>query len=133
MRVLQFAFGGAVEERFLPHTFDRNSVVYTGTHDNDTTRGWYEALTPAELTAFGRYAPEAERKPVAALVRLALASVADTAIVPLQDVLSLGMEARLNVPGTQTGKWVWRADADMLHPARFDRLGELTETYCRRP
>lgn len=131
MRVLQFAFGGAVEERFLPHGFDRNQVVYTGTHDNDTTRGWYDALTPAEVSAFRRYAPEAHRDPVTALLRLAWASVADTAIAPLQDVLGLGSEARMNTPGTPTGNWGWRATAEQIALARLDRLGEMTETYGR--
>jgi 4-alpha-glucanotransferase len=131
MRILQFAFGGAVEERFLPHGFDRNQVVYTGTHDNDTTRGWHDALTPAELSTLRRYTPEAQRDPVAALLRLAWASVADTAVAPLQDVLGLGSAARMNTPGTPTGNWGWRATADQIAPARFDRLGEMTETYGR--
>ncbi|MBN9121441.1 MAG: 4-alpha-glucanotransferase [Planctomycetes bacterium] len=133
MRVLQFAFGGAVEERFLPHAFDRNAVVYTGTHDNDTTRGWYEALTAGERAAFYRYAPEAARDPVWALIRLGLGSVADTAVAPLQDVLDLGGEARMNVPGTATGNWRWRVTAEQLAGGHFDRLGELTETYGRKP
>jgi 4-alpha-glucanotransferase len=133
MRVLQFAFGGAVEDRFLPHMFDRNLVAYTGTHDNDTTRGWYDALTPAEAAAFHRYAPDAGRDPVWALVRLAWASVADTAIAPVQDVLGLGTEARMNVPGTPVGNWAWRVTDEILDPAAFERLGEMTETYRRRP
>ncbi|VTT97829.1 4-alpha-glucanotransferase : 4-alpha-glucanotransferase OS=Roseiflexus castenholzii (strain DSM 13941 / HLO8) GN=Rcas_2645 PE=3 SV=1: Glyco_hydro_77 [Gemmataceae bacterium] len=132
MRILQFAFGGAVEARFLPHAFDRNVVAYTGTHDNDTTRGWYAGLTPHEVAALERYAPEAKADPVWALIRLALASVADTAIVPLQDVLDLGTEARMNVPGTVgPWNWSWRATAEQLAPAAFDRLGALTATYGR--
>ena len=133
MRVLQFAFGGAVEDRFLPHGFDRNTVAYTGTHDNDTTRGWYESLTPVELTALRRYAPEADTDPVWALIRLAWVSVADTAVAPLQDVLDLGTEHRMNVPGTPTGNWEWRFTADMLTDESLDRLGEMTETYGRKP
>ena len=132
MRVLQFAFGGAVEERFLPHAFDRNTVAYTGTHDNDTTRGWYKALTPAEVASYHRYVPEADRDPVWALIRLAWSSVADTAITPLQDVLGLGTEARMNLPGTAEGNWLWRATAGQLRADAFDRLGELTDTYHRR-
>ena len=133
MRVLQFAFGGAVEDRFLPHGFDRNVVAYTGTHDNDTTRGWYEALTAAERTALHRYAPEAKRDPVWALIRLAWASVADTSVAPLQDVLDLGPEARMNRPGTAEGNWGWRVAAAQLKVRHFDRLGDLTETYGRKP
>jgi 4-alpha-glucanotransferase len=133
MRVLQFAFGGAVEERFLPHGFERNVLAYTGTHDNDTTLGWYNTLTELERTRFQRYAPEARSEPVWALIRLAWASVADTAIAPLQDVLGLGTEARMNIPGKADGNWNWRVAASQLEGDRFERLGELTETYGRKP
>ena len=131
IRVMQFAFGGAVEERFLPHLYDSNVVACTGTHDNDTTRGWYDTLTPAEVAAFHRYAPEAARDPVWALTRLTWASVADTAIAPLQDVLALGSDARMNVPGTPTDNWTWRVTEDQLAHDHFDRFGELTTTYGR--
>jgi 4-alpha-glucanotransferase len=133
MRIVQFAFGGAVEERFLPHTYDHNCVAYTGTHDNDTTRGWYEKLTDTERTNLLRYAPDAKANPVWALMRLAWASVADLAVAPLQDLLDLGTEHRMNVPGTPTGNWRWRYPAKRLTTARLDRLGELTETYGRAP
>ena len=133
MRILQFAFGGAVEARFLPHHFDRDTVAYTGTHDNDTTRGWYDALNAAEVAAYRRYAPDAERDPVWALTRLAWASVAETAIAPLQDILGLGTAARMNVPGTASGNWTWRVTAEQLAGGDFDRLGELTATYGRKP
>lgn len=131
MRIVQFAFGGAVEERFLPHTYDHNCVAYTGTHDNDTTLGWYEKLTDVERANLLRYAPEAKAKPVWALIRLAWASVADLAVAPLQDVLELGTEHRMNVPGTPTGNWRWRYPARRLTAARLDRLAELTATYGR--
>ncbi|HKB01161.1 MAG TPA: 4-alpha-glucanotransferase [Gemmataceae bacterium] len=131
MRIVQFAFGGAVEERFLPHTYDHNCVAYTGTHDNDTTRGWYDKLTGTERTNLHRYAPDAKANPVRALMRLAWASVADLAVAPLQDVLDLGTEHRMNVPGTPSGNWRWRYPARRLTAARLDRLGELTETYGR--
>ena len=133
MRILQFAFGGAVEDRFLPHGYERNCAVYTGTHDNDTTAGWYAGLTPAELAALRRYVPGVDRDPVGELLRVAWASVADFAIAPLQDVLGLGTEARMNLPGTETGNWSWRFTADMLDPDRLERLAELTATYGRRP
>ena len=133
MRILQFAFGGAVEERFLPHTYDRHCVAYTGTHDNDTTRGWYEALQPNEREAIHRYAPEATADPVWALMRLAWASVADWAIAPVQDVLDLGTDARMNVPGVADGNWGWRLDEGMLTAGHLDRLAELTTTYGRQP
>jgi 4-alpha-glucanotransferase len=133
MRVLQFAFGGAVEDRFLPHVFDRNLVVYTGTHDNDTTRGWYENLTREERARYSQYTPEAKTDPVWALTRLAWASVADLAVVPLQDLLDLGSEARINTPGTMAGNWRWRArDRDVAAGTTWvGRLREFTTTYGR--
>ncbi len=133
MRVLQFAFAGAVEERFLPHRYDRNTVVYTGTHDNETTRGWFAAATPGERRNLERYLGRAVREEDASweLVRLAWASVADLAVSPLQDVLSLGSEARMNAPGTATGNWAWRCPPGEPSAALLERLGEMTETYGR--
>lgn len=132
MRVLQFAFGGAVEARFLPHRYTRDLFVTTGTHDNDTTRGWFDKLTPAERRAYEEYAPEVAREPVWALVRLAWASVADFAFAPLQDLLGLGSEARLNTPGVASGNWRWRATAaQAADRAWIERLAELTRGYER--
>jgi 4-alpha-glucanotransferase len=131
MRILQFAFGGAVERRFLPHNLQRNVVVYTGTHDNDTTRGWYSGLTEEERTRFLRYAPGADLDPSWCLIRLAWASVADCAITPLQDILRLDREARMNRPGTTSGNWCWRFQESQLETKLLDRLVELTETYER--
>jgi 4-alpha-glucanotransferase len=133
MRILQFAFGGAVEARFLPHGFTPNVVTYTGTHDNDTTAGWAEKLTAEERRQFARYAPESVGDPVRALLRLGWASVADLAIAPLQDLLGLGSEARLNTPGTTTGNWVWRvSDAALADRGWGEFLGEITEVYGRQ-
>ena len=131
MRILQFAFGGAPERRFLPHRHERNTVVYTGTHDNDTTHGWYKTLTGDELDFLRRYAPSTENDISWDLIRLAWMSVADYAIAPLQDVLSLGEEARMNWPGRPSGNWRWRFRADMLSEELLDRLAELTEIYER--
>jgi 4-alpha-glucanotransferase len=132
MRILQFAFGGAVEPRFLPHRFDRNLAVYTGTHDNDTTRGWYALLSEAEQDAYHRYLPEAEREPVWALIRAGWASVADLVIAPLQDLLGLGSGGRLNRPGAAVGNWRWRAtDLDLTHPPWVERLLEFGRLYER--
>ncbi|HJZ57418.1 MAG TPA: 4-alpha-glucanotransferase [Gemmataceae bacterium] len=134
MRILQFAFGGAVEGRFLPHRFTRDAVVYTGTHDNNTTGGWFNKLTDAERRNFVRYTPEADRNPVWSLIRLAWASVADLAVAPLQDLVELGSEARMNVPGTTTGNWRWRADTSATRqPEWVERLREMTEVYERLP
>ncbi|QDU19375.1 4-alpha-glucanotransferase [Urbifossiella limnaea] len=131
MRILQFAFGGAVEPRFRPHRFTPDAVAYTGTHDNDTTAGWYARLTSAERADFARYAAGAE-DPVRALLRLAWASVAELAVCPLQDLLGLGSEARMNTPGTTIGNWTWRAPAAALAaPDWLDFLREVTATYER--
>jgi 4-alpha-glucanotransferase len=134
MRILQFAFGGAVEPRFLPHWFTRSLFVTTGTHDNDTTRGWYDKLTPPERTAYERYIPGAARDPVWSLVRIAWSSVANLAMVPLQDLLGLGSEARLNSPGIASGNWRWRATAaQVAEPEWVERLAEYGRTYDREP
>jgi 4-alpha-glucanotransferase len=131
MRVLQFAFGGAAEDRFLPHNYDHHTVVYTGTHDNDTTRGWSESLTETEARFLCRYAPGVDAEISWGLIRLAWASVADYALAPLQDVLSLGTAARMNLPGRPAGNWRWRFTEGMLTDAVLARLADLTEVYAR--
>jgi 4-alpha-glucanotransferase len=133
MRVLQFAFGGGFDNPFLPHNYPRNSLVYTGTHDNDTTVGWYGSLSKEEQSRVRRYAACDGSDISWELIRLAWGSVADTAIAPLQDVLGLAREGRINVPGTASGNWGWRATADMVTHDRLGRLRELTETYDRAP
>lgn len=133
MRVLQFAFAGGVEPRFLPHRHDRNTVVYTGTHDNDTTRGWFAGAGPAGQARLERYLGQACREETVSwqLLRLAWASVADLAVAPAQDLLSLGREARMNVPGEPTGNWRWRLRPGQLDEPVLARLAELTETFER--
>ena len=131
MRILQFGFGGATEARFLPHNFERHTVVYTGTHDNDCTRGWHACITDAERDFFHRYSASTGADPAWDLMRLAWSSVADLAIAPLQDVLDLGSEARMNYPGQPAGNWDWRFQAPMLTDQRLDRLAEWTEIYDR--
>jgi 4-alpha-glucanotransferase len=131
MRIAQFAFGGATEERFLPHNYERHTVVYTGTHDNNTTAGWYQELTPAERAYFRRYAPDSGEGPAQELMRLAWASVAELAVTPLQDLLGLGADARMNMPGRPSGNWRWRATQAQIAGANWKRLAEMTETYQR--
>jgi 4-alpha-glucanotransferase len=132
MRVLQFAFGGATEDRFLPHNFEsRNTVVYTGTHDNDTTWGWYRQVTERERDFVRRYLGRDGHDIAWDLIRLAWSSVADYAVAPLQDVLNLGSEARMNLPGSASGNWSWRLAEGQLTRAALDRLGELTTLYGR--
>jgi 4-alpha-glucanotransferase len=142
MAVLQFAFAGdPLTNTFLPHHYTRDLVVYTGTHDNDTTAGWWTAgvgdttRTPEEVKAERDFAlaylASDGREIHWDLVRAAFASVADTAIVPLQDVLGLGGEARMNVPSREHGNWCWRFRAGDLADACRDRLRRLAATYGR--
>jgi 4-alpha-glucanotransferase len=133
-RVLQFAFDGHADNPYLPHNFVNNTVVYTGTHDNDTTRGWYEALPDWQRHNFWNYLgrPGGEAQEAAwDLIRLAWSSPAALAIAPLQDVLDLGSEARMNVPGRADGNWRWRCTIDMLSGPALQSLGGVTETSHR--
>jgi 4-alpha-glucanotransferase len=133
MRILQFAFGGATENRFLPHHYERNTVVYTGTHDNDTTWGWYEGIQEGERDLVRRYLGRTGDDLAWDLIRLAWASVADYAMVPLQDLLDLGTEARMNLPGRPSGNWRWRFTVDQLTIEMLDRMEALTRLYSREP
>jgi 4-alpha-glucanotransferase len=133
MRVLQFAFGGEPENLFLPHNYEPNTVVYTGTHDNDTTRSWFATLPQHEKAFLNRYAPWVERDPAWELLRLAWSSVGDLALAPLQDVLGLGTEARMNLPGRPAGNWCWRLTPDQLSRAHLEKLADLTVLYSRAP
>jgi 4-alpha-glucanotransferase len=133
MRILQFAFGGAQEDRFFPHHYDHHTVVYTGTHDNETTVGWFHGLSQRERQFFQRYAPGASADPAWTLIRLAWASVADLAVAPLQDLLRLGNEARMNLPGKAEGNWRWRANPALITSPLVERLADLTDVYQRGP
>ncbi len=131
MRVLQFAFGGDAENEHLPHNFTQDNVVYTGTHDNDTTRGWF-ATAPRHERAFALdYLRTDAAHVVQAMIRASYASVAVLAMVPLQDVLGLGSEARLNVPSRPTGNWEWRFTEEMLLPTASRNLARLVSLYGR--
>jgi 4-alpha-glucanotransferase len=133
MKVLQFAFGGGPENPYLPHNYkDANCVVYTGTHDNDTTRGWFSNLPDTERAHVLRYLRiDGQVNITQELIRLALSSTARIAIVPLQDVLDLDSAARINTPGAPEGNWSWRVRADQLDASRADCLAELTKLYGR--
>jgi 4-alpha-glucanotransferase len=133
MKVLQFAFDGGPENPFLPHHFERDVVVYTGTHDNDTTVGWWEARSEAERDYARRYLGTDGHDIAWDLIRLALASVADLAIIPLQDVLELGTATRMNFPSRPEGNWAWRVRPGELTPAHAARLRDLAATYGRIP
>jgi 4-alpha-glucanotransferase len=136
MRVLQFGFDGNPNNPHLPHTYGHNAVAYTGTHDNNTSRGWFEALPEAEQRIvwnyLGRYSGDSSEIP-AALIGLAWSSRAALAIAPLQDVLNLGAEARMNVPGGTDGNWRWRWTEGVLSRTAFERLRELTKLSNRWP
>jgi 4-alpha-glucanotransferase len=134
MRVLQFAFDGHADNPYLPHNFVHNTVAYTGTHDNATTRQWYEELPDYQRQNFWSYlkrAPGTSADVAPELMRLAWSSPAALAIAPLQDLLNLGSEARMNVPGRADGNWRWRVREDMLSPDAFQWLRDLTESSKR--
>jgi len=133
MKILQFAFGGGADNGDLPHNYERAYVVYTGTHDNDTTAGWYATALPHEKEYVRAYAHSDGADPAWDLIRLAYASVADTAVVPLQDVLGLGNEARMNLPARPGGNWQWRYIAGALTDALSERVAELARLYGRAP
>ena len=131
MKVLQFAFGSDARNPHLPHNFTHNCVVYTGTHDNDTTVGWFASRSQKERAAVLRYLGRPPGEIHWEMVRLAFSSVATIAIVPLQDLLGLGTEARMNLPGKAEGNWEWRFTPDRLGTHLAERLRELAETYGR--
>jgi 4-alpha-glucanotransferase len=134
MKVLQFAFGSDPGNPFLPFNYSRNFVVYTGTHDNDTTVGWFNQANDYEkqnlLLYLGCVSPEGIHWD---LIRLALSSIANQAIIPLQDILGLGTEARMNFPSTAEGNWDWRYEPKALTEQLSDRLKILTKLYGRAP
>ncbi len=134
MRVLQFAFDGKADNPHLPDNYVANTIAYTGTHDNATTRGWYEALSAPEQQTVWKWlgrSPGAAAEVAPALLRLAWESVAALAIAPLQDLLNLGNEARMNVPGRGEGNWRWRCTEEMLSTRAFEWLSDLTNTSGR--
>lgn len=133
-RVLQFAFDGNADNPHLLANYSTNTVVYTGTHDNDTTRGWFESLTETERRRVWRCLNRTEgdgREITGELLRVGWSSAAALAIAPLQDLLNLGSEARMNLPGTAEGNWRWRATEDMLNASAFEQLKDLTVTSNR--
>ncbi|MGA3156071.1 MAG: 4-alpha-glucanotransferase [Steroidobacteraceae bacterium] len=131
MRVLQFGFDGHATNPHLPHNLVRNELVYTGTHDNDTTLGWYRSLDAESEARVNLYLGCTSADMPMGLVRAALASVAQLAIVPVQDLLALGSEARFNIPGTAQGNWQWRMAAGALDETLARRYRTLNQLYGR--
>jgi 4-alpha-glucanotransferase len=131
MLVLQFAFDGGAANPYLPHNHRRDAVVYTGTHDNDTTCAWFEALPASQQQRVVDYLGHAHEPMPWPLIRAALGSVAQLAIVPMQDVLGLGAGHRMNLPGTTSGNWQWRFVWDDVPPGTAERLHRLVTLYGR--
>ena len=134
MKILQFAFGSDHRNPYLPQNVNRNFVIYTGTHDNDTTMGWFTKASDYEkgrLSAYvGGISPESVHW---TMIRLAMTSVANQSVVPLQDLLGLGSEARMNTPGKAEGNWEWRCTSSMLSETLKEQLKYLTELTGRAP
>jgi 4-alpha-glucanotransferase len=136
MKVLQFAWGDLSGVNvFLPHNYPLNCIVYSGTHDNNTTVGWWNSSEASQgiKDHLGRYVGHYVAEVQWEMIRLAMGSVARMSVVPLQDLLGLGAEARMNTPGVESGNWAWR-----FVPAQFDglprqRLREITRFYARNP
>lgn len=133
MKILQFAFDSGADNPYLPHNFEPGCVVYTGTHDNATTLGWWHDLAPAQRVRIGTYLGNPTPDIPWDLIRLAQASVARLCILPCQDLLGLGDPARFNLPGHPAGNWSWRLLPGQLTSELAERLRELTATYNRQP
>ena len=132
MKVLQFAFDPREASDYLPHNYGANSVVYTGTHDNQTTVGWVDEIGRPDLAFAKKYLNVKKKKDVPdALIRAALSSVSDTAVIPIQDWLGLGAECRTNRPSTLGINWKWRMSADACDEALAERILDLTKLYGR--
>lgn len=135
MKVLQFAFNAEDESDYLPHNYNKNCVVYTGTHDNNTTKGWYESLSEADRQYSIAYLDNKtkDKKDISwDFIRLAMSSVARICIIPLQDYLGLGSEGRINTPATLGDNWVWRMKQDELNEDIVLRLNAMTKIYGRK-
>ena len=131
MKILQFAFGSDPYNPYLPHNHLKNCVVYTGTHDNDTTAGWLNSISDKELQSIKEYLGARDDELLDGMLRVALMSVADTVILPFQDLLKLGSEARMNLPGTAYGNWEWRFSWDDLQRDLAGRVQSQVDCYGR--
>jgi 4-alpha-glucanotransferase len=131
MKILQFAFDGGADNPYLPFHHDRDSVVYTGTHDNDTSLGWYQSLDDATRAYVDDYLGHPSEPMPWPLVRAALASRSHLAVIPMQDVLAGDGSHRMNVPGTSDGNWRWRFDWSQVEPGLTERLMGMIRLYGR--
>jgi 4-alpha-glucanotransferase len=130
MKIMQFAFDSRESGNYLPHTYHRNSVVYTGTHDNVTTEGWRTNASAEDEAYACRYLRCQPEELTEAMICACLASVSDTAVIPLADWLHLGSEARINTPSTQGSNWQWRLTCP-LPEALAGHIAQLTVLYER--
>jgi 4-alpha-glucanotransferase len=133
MKILQFAFDGNVNNPYLPYNVPKNCVIYTGTHDNDTTLGWYQKLSPDLQHFLAEFLGCDAMSMPCALIHAAFASVANLAIIPMQDILELDSEHRMNVPGTIEGNWQWRFAWEQLTEIRAAKLARLVSIFGRAP
>jgi 4-alpha-glucanotransferase len=131
MRVLQFGFDGSPDNPHLPHNYQHDVVAYTGTHDNDTTVGWYRSLQRSDAERVEFYLGTAPARLAESMARAVLGSVAQLAIIPAQDLLQLGSQARLNTPGTASGNWSWRLTAGSLTAAQAQQFAPLNHVFGR--
>ncbi len=131
MKVLQFSFGGGPDNIHLPHNHIPNSVVYTGTHDNDTSCGWYESLDSNTRAYVDEYLASFEQDPAWRLIRSAMASTCQLAVIPMQDVLSLPSQDRMNTPGTVENNWQWQLNWGQLDDEKCEHMRHLIDLYGR--
>jgi len=131
MKILQFAFEGGPKDPFLPHQFPNNCVVYTGTHDNDTARGWYDRVSSKEHDFYQRYINSDGSEVAWDFIRACWSSVAVFAIAPMQDFLDLDNRARMNYPGNPSGNWTWRMSMEDLNHELLERIFEINYLYDR--
>ncbi len=131
MKILQFAFDSGEENDFMPHTYDKNCVVYSGTHDNDTTLGHFNHIKDSDKQLMDDYFQVDKHDPAWSFIRLAWSTVANIAIAPLQDVLRLDTQARMNFPGKASGYWKWRYAKGQLTEKHADELRKITRLFGR--
>ena len=132
MKILQFAFDSREDSDYLPHNYGRNCVVYIGTHDNDTLAGWLDSAPPADVEYARKYLRLSVDEGFSeGVIKSAMASVGDTVILTMQDLLGLGSEARMNIPSTSYGNWQWRALESDFSTDLARKLSAITKLYGR--
>ena len=135
MKVLQFAFDSREDSDYLPHNYTQNSVVYTGTHDNETTVGWFKTMKKVDRQMALDYLNVKElgsdEQIAYAFIKLAMSSVSNLCVIPMQDYLSLGSKARINTPSTLGGNWIWRMKKGAFTKKLSKKIGEITKLYAR--